>query len=116
MSGCYLSVTFVWLKYFSSAMYFYNFSALHSIIQGLVSKEVKSGFHLLLLFISVPPSSVQNKLQACDVTSLLSSCCLLKKPRHSPDLHSLKINKLLVRQGNLFVLMTNKEVNVPNAE
>lgn len=39
-------MTFVWLKYFSSAMYFYNFFALHSIVQGLVGKEVKNGFHL----------------------------------------------------------------------
>lgn len=109
-------MTFVWLKYFSSAMYFYNFSALHTIVQGLVGKEVKNGFFIFLLFISAPPSSVQNKLRACDVTSLLSGHCLLKKPRHSPDLHLLKINKLLVRQDNLFVLVTNKEVNVPNAE
>lgn len=50
------------------------------------------------------------------MTSLLSGHCLLKKTRLSPDLHLLKINKLLVRQGHLFVLMTNKEVNAPSAE
>lgn len=108
-------MTFVWLKYFSSATYFYNFSALHSIIQGLVGKEAENGFHLFALYFS-SSKLCANKLGACDVTSLLSGRCLLKKPRHSPDLHLLKINKLLVRQGNLFVLMINKEVNAPNAE
>lgn len=71
MSRCYLSVTFVQLKYFSSAMYFNNFSSLHSITQGLVGKEVKNSFHLFfLLCISVPLNSVQNKLRKRDVTNV----------------------------------------------
>lgn len=59
---------------------------------------------------------MQNKLQACDVTSLFNGSCLLKKPRHASDLHLLKINKLLVRQCNLFVLTINKKVNALNTE
>lgn len=83
--------------------------------KDLLAKKLRIVF-IFLLCILVPPSSVQNKLQACDVTSLFTGCCLLKKPRHTSDLHLLKINKLLVRQCNLFVLMINKKVNSLNNE
>lgn len=87
----------------------------HNIMQGLVGQVVKNSCHLSLCIL-VPPSSVQNKLHACDVTSLFNSHCLLKKPRHTSDSHLLKINTLLVRQHNLFILMINKEANAPQTE
>lgn len=82
--------------------------------KDLLAKKLRTVFFLLC--ISVPPSSVQNKLQACNVTPLFKGCCLLKKPRHTSGLHLRKINKLLGKQWNVFVLMINKKLNALNTD